>query len=279
MKVSYYPGCSLHGTAKEYDLSTRLVSNHLGIELEELPDWSCCGASSGHSVNENISLLLPCRNIAIADKFGLDLVTPCAACFNRLKTGEAALREDSEKRKEIEDILDFKFKGRFKIYHLLDYILNVVTIEKVKEKAVNPLKELKVACYYGCLIVRPNKVTQCDLAESPEELDGLMSGIGCSVREWSYKNECCGAGLSLIKGEIVENLVDRLITTAKRTGADAIVTACPLCQANLEMRQTKEFPIFYFTELLGVAFGLKEINECLDMHIVGRRPGLLPIGK
>lgn len=279
MKVSYYPGCSLHGTAKEYDLSTRLVSNHLGIELEELPDWSCCGASSGHSVNENISLLLPCRNIAIADKFGLDLVTPCAACFNRLKTGEAALREDSEKRKEIEDILDFKFKGRFKIYHLLDYILNVVTIEKVKEKAVNPLKELKVACYYGCLIVRPNKVTQCDLAESPEELDGLMSGIGCSVREWSYKNECCGAGLSLIKGEIVENLVDRLITTAKRTGADAIVTACPLCQANLEMRQTKEFPIFYFTELLGVAFGLKEINECLDMHIFGRRPGLLPIGK
>jgi len=268
MRASYYPGCSLHGTAKEYDLSTRLVCKELGVDLEELPDWSCCGASSGHSINENVSEILSCRNIAIADKKGLDLITPCAACFNRLKAGEKILREDGKKRQDLEKRLDFKFKGEFKIYHLLDYIINAVTIKKVKDRVVNPLTRLKVACYYGCLINRPNKVTQCDYKESPVELDALMEAIGCSVSEWSHKNECCGASLSLIRPGIVNNLVDKLISTAKRSGADVIVTACPLCQANLEMRQSQGFGVLNFTELLGVAFAIKEIDECLNKHLI-----------
>lgn len=271
MKVGYYPGCSLHGTAKEYDESTRLVCSALNIDLQELPDWCCCGASSAHSINNKLSLELPAWNIAIASKMGLDIVIPCAACFNRLKTTEDILKNNKEKKEAIENIIGFKYKGNIKIFHLLDYITNKIGLDTVKKKIVRPLNEFKVANYYGCLIVRPNDITQCDYDEYPEQLDLLMEAIGCKSTKWSYKNECCGGGLALVKGKIVENLSDRLITKAKLTGAEAVVTACPLCQANLEMRQKQGFPVFYFTELLAVSLGIKEIAECLDKHIVDAR--------
>lgn len=271
MKFSYFPGCTLHSTALEYDQSTRAVCQALDIELVELPDWSCCGATSAHSINYLLSIALPTRNLAIAEKQGLDMILPCAACFNRHKIANRVLSENLEKREEIEKIVEFKYSGKLKVRHLLDVILNIVGLEKVKAKVVKPLSELKIVCYYGCLLVRPADITQFDNPEHPEVLDKLTRAIGAQVLNWSYKTECCGAFLSLTRDDIVSSLVGSLVNMAEEAGAQGIVTACPLCQANLEMRQNKGFPIFFFTELLGLAFGIVGSKDWLDKHLISPR--------
>lgn len=268
MKYSYFPGCSLHSTAREYDESTRAVCEALGIELVELPDWNCCGATSAHSLNDKLGIAIPARNMKIAEGVGLDLVVPCAACFNRTKHVDYLIRENGPRRKEMEELLGFTFSSNIKALHLLDLIIDEVGLDEVRQKVVRPLSELNVVPYYGCLLVRPPKVTEFDDLENPTSLDKVLGAVGARSLEWSFKTECCGASLSLTKKEIVQGLVSRLIDAAKEAGADGIVTACPLCQANLEMRQQEGFPVFYFTELLGIAFGLKEARTWLDRHLV-----------
>ncbi len=270
MKLAYYPGCSLEATAREYDLSSRAVCRALGMELEELEDWSCCGSTSAHNLNHLLAAALAARNIALAQKSGLDVAVPCSACFARLRKADHLLRLGGEIREELEDLVEFKYTGEVAVISLLEAVVARAGLDRIRDMVTRPLEGLKLACYYGCLMVRPPEVRGFDRVENPEMLDRLVETLGAEARQWSYKTECCGAGLSLTRSEVVEGLVGRLAEAARAAGADALVTACPLCQSNLEMRQKKspKIPSFYFTELMGVAMGLPEAPGWMARHLV-----------
>jgi heterodisulfide reductase subunit B2 len=276
MKASFFPGCSLEGTAREYGESIDAVARFLGIQFEELPGWTCCGASSAHCMNEFLSITLPAKNIRAAEKLKQDLVTPCAACFSRLKAAEKALAKES-KGKDDSPLL----RGDMNILHLLEFFARENIVRMIKEQVKRPLSNLKVVSYYGCLIVRPPQVTDAENWEDPQALDHLISLMGGDAVSWPYKTECCGGSLLLTNVDIVRTLIGRILDMAREAEADCIVTACPLCQANLDTRQEEigkakginyNLPVFYFTELLGLAFDLKGAHQWLRRHFVDPRP-------
>jgi heterodisulfide reductase subunit B len=271
VKIGYYPGCSLESTAREYDLSFRAVASKVGIELIEIPDWNCCGASSAHAVDPFLALALPARNLMIAEEMGLDVTAPCAACFLRLMEATKRMDEDVSLRKEIEETLGRQYRGDTKVYHPLTVFLQPEVKKKIRRTVVNRLKGLKVVCYYGCYLVRPPDITHLDDPENPILMDELIKITGADVVDWSWKVDCCGAGHALLRPELVESLVGEIIDGARKAGAQGIVTACPLCQSNLEIRQkgSSALPIFYFTELLGLAMGLrKEVEGWWRRHLI-----------
>jgi heterodisulfide reductase subunit B2 len=266
VKVSYYPGCALHGTALEYDESTKAMSGLLGVELCELPDWNCCGASSAHVTDESLASSLVARNLAIAQKQGMDVVVPCAACYSRFKAGEKeAAGEKNEK------------KQGFRIFNLLEFLTASGLSDKLKEMKKRPLTGLKVVCYYGCLLVRPPKVTGAKNHENPKEMDELLGLLGAEVIPWSYKTDCCGGSLVLTRTDIVRRLTQKLFDKALEAGAEAIAVACPLCQSNLDSRQEEisleagkkyDLPVLYFTELVGLSLGHPDSNKWFKKHFV-----------
>jgi heterodisulfide reductase subunit B len=275
MKVSFFPGCSLEGTAREYGESIEAVCSSLDIELKELSDWNCCGASSAHATNEFLSIALPARNLSMAEKAACDLVTPCAACFSRFKTAEKALTGKSPVD------VGVPFKGEINVLHILDFLCRQEFSDEIEKSVVKPLNKLKTVSYYGCLLVRPPRTTDARQWEDPMDLDALVSQLGGESVFWPYKTECCGGSLVLSKVDIVRRLCGRLFEMAREAGAECIVTACPLCQANLDTRQeeignekgiTYDIPIFYFTELMGLAFGNKEVDKWFARHLVDPRP-------
>jgi len=279
MKFSYFPGCTDHSTSLEYGLSARAVFKALGVEMVEIEDWNCCGAAATHSINHLLSLCLPARNIAIAQSTNAGpLVIPCAGCFNMLKRAEHALKNDEAKRKEIEEIVGFTYQSSFEIKALMDVVVNGIGLEKIREKVKKPLGGLKAACYYGCALVRHPKVTNFDDPENPQTLDRLMKSLGAEPVEWSYKVDCCGADLALTYGDAVKKLVGKIVAMAQEAGAQCLVTSCGLCQANLEMRQDVNFPVFYFTELMGVAFGAENRERWWKKHMISPQPLLESMG-
>jgi len=275
LDLSYYPGCSLESTAREYNNSAVAASKALGLNLIELEDWVCCGATSAHSTNQLLSYSLPAVNLAIAQKAGRDLAVPCAACYSRLKKTDHVLRNDQCKKQELEKSADFKYSGGVKVMSLLEAYATRLGADKVKAQVKKPLEGLKVACFYGCLLVRPPEVTCFDNPENPRSMDHLMKAAGADPVKWSYRTDCCGANLSLTTSQTVQKMVDRLLDMAEEAGAQAMVTACPLCQTNLETRRGSRkdrLPSFYFTELLGIALGLTNYKDWLSKHIVDPLP-------
>ena len=272
----YYPGCSQHSTGLEYGLSTEAVFERLGMELDELRDWNCCGASSAHAISHELALALPARNLALAQAVGDDLVTPCAACFNRMKGADYALRHDPEMRSELEALVGFKYTGRVSIRPVMAVLYDDYGPERIAAEVRRPLAGLKVVTYYGCLLVRPPQVVQFDDPDNPRVMAEILRAIGAEVMEWSHATDCCGAGLSLSRADIVQNSVGRLVSRAREAGAEALVSACPLCQVNLEMRQTAEprMPAFYITELVGLALGIPEAEKWWRKHLIDPRPVL-----
>lgn len=269
MKFSYYPGCSLHSTGKEYGESTKAVCQALGIELAPIPDWNCCGASAAHSLNHEMAIQLSGRNILLAQGAGLDVAVPCSACYHNLKQADEELKADTDKRQKLEQVMGIQWTGEIQARHLLDVIGHEIGMDNIRKMVKKPLSDLKVVPYYGCLITRPPHKYDFDSVEQPQSMDRLLEACGCEVMKWSYKTDCCGASLSLPQSEIVIDLVKKLINMAKQAGADCIVTACPMCQANLEMRQNgANTPVFYFTEVLGMAFGMKDMKAWLKKHLV-----------
>jgi len=268
MKASYYPGCALHGTALEYDESARAVARLLGVELVELPDWSCCGASSAHATEEALALNLAARNLTIAGTQGMDLIVPCAACYSRLKAAERKISGD---------------RGRdsgFRVLNPMEFLFLSGLSVRLQELVKRPLTGLKVVCYYGCLLVRPPDVTGVKQYEHPEEMDRLIELMGAEPIPWSYKTDCCGGSLSLTRTDIVMRLTGKLFEKAIEAGAEAMVVACPLCQSNLDSRQEEisresgnhyELPIFYFTELIGLALGHRDADKWFKRHFVDPR--------
>ena len=280
MKIGYYPGCSLESTAREYDLSFRDVATKVGIELIEIPDWNCCGASSAHAVDPLLAAVLPARNLMIAEEMGLDITAPCAACFLRLMEAQKHLKEDHDLKKKVEEVLGKQYKGTSHVYHPLAVFSQAVVKKKIKGAVVNKLKGLKVVCYYGCYLVRPPETTHLDDPENPMVMDELMALTGAEILDWAWKVDCCGGGHALLRPDLVEPLVNEIIEGARKAGAKGIVTACPLCQSNLETRQkgSKAMPVFYFTELLGLAMGLhREAEGWWRRHLI--QPTFTPAQK
>lgn len=272
MKYAYYPGCSLESSAREYDLSVRALCFNLGIELTEIPGWTCCGASSGHSTNQQLARALAARNLALAEKNGLDIMVACPACYIRFRTAQHEIKEDPQQRAELINIIGMQYQAKYTTRHLLDIIYNDLDLATIKSNVAKPLGGLKLACYYGCYLVRPPEIVAFDDPENPSSMDMLMATLGAEVKDWSGKVDCCGGSLSLSKREIAGQLVAELTEAARKAGAQAIVTACPLCQANLETRQPAaagdKLPIFYFTELMGLAMGVIEASSWLKKHLI-----------
>ena len=266
MEVAYYPGCSGHGMSREYQMSTQVVCRHLGLVLREVEDWNCCGASAAHRLNHSLALELNFRNLRLVEKMGLTTVTtPCAGCYSRLKTAEFALKESLEAGGQSRQ------GSQVGVSHVLQYLVERVGFETIAREVKRPLSGLRLAAYYGCLLTRPRGITRFDDPEQPRVLDDLLKVLRADAVDWSHKAECCGAGMAACQTEIVIQLSGEILEAAKQAGAEAIVVACPLCQANLDTRQFDieaqrgvryGLPIIYFTQLMGLAFGhsVKELG-------------------
>lgn len=276
MNVSYYPGCSLHGTAREYGESVEAVARLLGIEFRELDDWNCCGASSAHVTNDELAVALPLRDLLIADRVGMDLVVPCAACFQRFKVAEKELLAGKGMTASPD-----RYEGNFDIKYIIDFFWECVGEKTLREKVKKSLTGLAPVCYYGCLSVRPPKITGARNPENPRAMDRLLRSLGANVRDWSYKTDCCGGSLMFTQPGIAKKLTTKLLDMAQEAGADCIVTGCPVCQSNLDSRQEEisvdsgrkyGIPVFYFTELMGLALGDSSAKKWFSRHMVDPRP-------
>lgn len=272
MKVSYYPGCSLEGTAADYAASIAAITPLLDVELAELEDWNCCGASAAHSINHQLSLELPARNLALARQTGLDLVVPCALCFNRLKAAEKA---------EQHGVQPAAPANGGKVWDLLEFLTQKSFLSTLSQKIVRPLNGLKAVGYYGCLASRPPEVTGKVDYENPEDLEKLLQVLQAEPLDWSFKTDCCGAGLAMSRPDLIDTLVGRLYDRALAAGAECFVVACQMCQANLDLSQGRiakktgksyYLPVFYFTELIGLALKHPETEGWLARHLVDPRP-------
>ena len=278
MRYAYYPGCSLHSTAKEYDHSLRAVCTRLGIELVEIKDWFCCGSTPVHSVSRLLASALALGNLVLMQKMGLqEVVVPCPSCFSRFKSALYNLRNEPRLREEIEQVVKEGWSDSVKVYHPLQIFSEESQLAKISSLVKRELTGLKVVCYYGCLLTRPPKVTQFDTCEYPESMDRVLRALGITTLDWSYKTDCCGASFALTRTDIVLKLSHDILEGAKSVGAEAIVVACPLCQANLDTRQKEiertygtdyNLPILYFTQLMGISFGLSPRELLLRKHFV-----------
>lgn len=273
MRYSYYPGCTISATGVEYGRSIDAVCAALGIELVELEDWSCCGSSAAHALDHELSLSLPARNIALAQPSGLDTLMPCPACYQRTLNADKHLREDEGWRKEMETLLGFTYNGQGRPRHLLDVLGNDLPAEAITSRVKRPLKGLRPVSYYGCMLVRPPELTGWDDPEHPVLMDRLLVALGAEPVSWSYGVDCCGASLSLNRSDVVKTLVGRLVAAAEEAGANCIVTVCGMCHINLDTRQQgTQMPIFYLTELMGLAFDLPGWEKWLRKHLINPLP-------
>jgi heterodisulfide reductase subunit B len=271
MRIGYYPGCSLLGSSREFDESVRAVAQAIGLELAEVPDWNCCGASSAHVLDHKLSLSLPARILAQAEAAGLtEVLAPCAACYNRLTSARAELAADPVLAKEVAEVIEMPVTGKAKVVNVLEVLERFQ--DTIKARTVAPFGH-KVACYYGCLLVRPPKVVQFDRPEDHMSMDRIMKVAGADPIDWNFKTECCGAAFSVTRTDMVARMSGKIVANAVKHGAEAIVVACPMCHSNLDMRRPEinshlgadhQLPVLFITQALGLAMGLDP--EALGLH-------------
>jgi heterodisulfide reductase subunit B len=277
-RVAYFPGCSLSGTSIEYGLSFKAVAEKLGLVVDEPEGWTCCGTTPAHSTDHYLSTLLPMKNLALVEDLGhSSVVAPCPSCFLRMRMAVHETAKDGELRKRIKAQIGYEPSEGLHVEHVLNTFTDRVGLEAIGSEVKRPLEGLKAVCYYGCVITRPPKVTGFGDYEYPTNMDGLVRCLGAEPLDWSYKTRCCGASLGFTNLQIVLELGRKILANAKAVGADAIVVACPLCQVNLDSRQTQmagEFnlPILYFTQLMGLAFDLEPKVLGLDKHFIDPFP-------
>jgi len=277
MDLSYYPGCGLEGTSAEYDDSIRAVCDALSIDIADLPDWSCCGASSAHVTSDQLAVELAARNLQIAGKIGKDILVPCAACFARMKFAQKEVLAEPEKYGDI------KLNPDIEILHLNHLLAKPEVLDLIESKVNIPLPGVKAIPYYGCLTMRPPKMLDAVDYEHPTLMDDVLSAIGADVCKWSYKTDCCGGSLTLSRLDLVHKLTNDLYVAATEAGGNCIVTDCPMCQSNLDTRQEEvnevyktnyNMPIFFVSELLGFALGVGNQDGWWKKHFVDPKPVL-----
>jgi len=288
LNYSYYPGCSLHASGREYDISTRALFKALNMGLKEVPDWFCCGATPAHNVDELLSLSLCAKNLNLAEEVEGDLAVACAACFSRLKTTQHRLKEDGNKLKQVETAIDGPAALGKPVKHILEILARDFGLAKLEQNIKKPLMGLKVASYYGCLLTRPPGVPDLDDCEDPSIMEDILRALGAEPIKWSHRMECCGANFTLSRPGVVLKLSNAILESARLAGADCIMVACPLCHGNLDIRQQgikelygnrdsslfgnifgsemqqggdgpatdrRDLPIFYITQLAALAMG------------------------
>jgi heterodisulfide reductase subunit B len=274
MKLSFYPGCSLESLAADYARSLKAVFQVLDIDLVEIDDWSCCGATAAHSLSEAMSVILPSRNLYAAEQMGLDIVAPCANCFNRLRFSQQMIQ------KKVLDI-PWPVTGDLIVHDMTRFLAQPAMIKQIKSRVQRPLNGLNLVCYYGCQMVRPPRITGYTDYENPQTLDRIVGAVGARAIDWSYKATCCGAGIGIGRKEIGDLLTKRLLDKARQAGAEAIAVSCPLCQSNLDMiqrdRREPPMPVFYFTELIRLSFSDRGNPKWFKMHFADPVPLLKKI--
>ncbi len=277
MKYFYYPGCSLEGTAREYDLSSRALMRSVGAELVEIEDWTCCGASAADSVSRLASLALPARNLALAAATGIeaDMMVPCSACFLNMRRADERMGSDGEAAELVNKALKeegLSYSGGIRVRHLLDILAVDIGAGRIEAAVVRKLEGISVVPYYGCQALRP--YADFDDPQQPVTMEPLIRALGCEVHQWSMGAKCCGAGLMTTKPELALDLVASLLEAAE--GADCIATVCPMCQMNLESCQKKVsrmrgrdlgISIIYLPQLIGLALGLDDAGLRLDLNL------------
>ncbi len=279
--IAYYPGCSLHSTAVEFNQSALAACEALGLQLIEPHGWVCCGSSAAHRADPQMALQLPLENLSLIEQSGFREVTmPCAACFNRHKAALYEIRHDRQRKRQMDKALEYTYQDSVRVSTLMETILQHAGRAGVAKRVMKPLKGLRVVAYYGCLLTRPPQVTEAKHPENPTDMDELLAALGAEVVDWSYKTSCCGASHSLTRPDIVLNLSSYLIRQARLAGAEVIAVACPLCHANLDARQfqmhlEEPVPVLYFTQLMAIAFGLPQKSAALHKNLVDPRPMLL----
>jgi len=289
VKYAFFPGCSLESTAWDFDRSTRAVCRALGIELEDIPDWVCCGSTPAHASNAALAVALPVLNLQKAQAAGLPVMAACASCYARLRTANYRVRNEAQQRRQAERVTGKPYDGGVHVHHVLDVLVNHFGLDAIREKVRRPLAGLRVACYYGCLLSRPPEIVAFDDPEHPHTMDDLVEAAGAEPVDWPLKTECCGASLSMTHSGVVARLGHRLLSMARRAGAECVAVACPLCQVNLDLRQAdaakagggkgdrtllceapsgpfrqkgpvpfSPTPVLYATQLVGRALGLSD---------------------
>jgi heterodisulfide reductase subunit B len=265
MDIGFYPGCSLKGTSSEYAQSTLALAKAFDIRLTEIRDWNCCGATAAHNLNHKLALALPARILALAaqQKFA-EVVVPCAACYNRLCVAQHELNKNESLKDRIAEITGMPLDKPIRILNVMQFIEKYIA-GRIAEKIVKPF-EHKIVCYYGCLLVRPHNILQFDRLEDPQSMDELVRKTGAESLDWGFKTECCGAGFSVSRTDVVARLSGKIVKDAEDRGAEAIVVACPMCQSNLDMRRTHidrylnrktTIPVMYITQVIGLAVGIE----------------------
>ncbi len=280
MRLGYFPGCSLLGSSRDFGESVSAVARALEVELVEIPDWNCCGASSAHAVDRLLAVALPARVLAQAKKAGLDeVVAPCAACYNRLATARHEVAKGHALRRQVEDVIEDSLETVPRVLNVLELLARVK--DRIAPKVVAPFRHT-VACYYGCLLVRPPRVVAFDRAEDPRSMDAIVESVGGTTVDWSSKTECCGAGLSMPHTPAVAALGGRIVADAAARRAEAIVVACPMCHSNLDLRRGAiaralgahhSLPVLFVTQVIGMALGLSEESLGIRRHFVPVRFG------
>ncbi len=276
-KIGYFPGCSLHGLSREYEESLKAIVAGLDTELVEVDDWSCCGASSAHGTSHLLAVTLPARNLAIAESQGLpEVLAPCAACYARLASARHEIEGDTDLAGHVNRILVRDFKNTVKVRSILEVLKGQVAT--IKAKATNPLKDLKVACYYGCLLVRPVEVTGgYDDPEDPSSMEDICKAAGAVPVKWNRRLDCCGGGMSMSRTGSVVRLSAAILKDAKAAGADAVVVACPMCHSNLDFRQKAmqqrgawegDMPVLFLTQVVGLSMGIDPKTLGMGRHFV-----------
>jgi heterodisulfide reductase subunit B len=274
MKTGFYPGCSMKGSAREYSESLLAVAAALGRELPEIPDWNCCGATAAHNLDPDLALALPARILAAAEKEGMEeVLVPCAACYSRLSVTRHELLKDEALRQRISGLVEADYRGSAKVVNIIEWLAAIPDLETRVKKPFGR----KVACYYGCLLVRPAAIVNFDRPEEPQSMDLLMKRIGAEPLDWAFKTECCGAGFSVSRTDLVAKLSGLILEDAVSRGAEAVIVACPMCHLNLDMRRPNiekragkkyDIPVIYITQALGLAMGIEPKKLGLKRHKV-----------
>jgi heterodisulfide reductase subunit B len=284
MRYLYFPGCTLSTKAKGFAASGEASARALGIDLVELSRWNCCGATFPLATDNLLALVAPTRILLNAQKEADHLVALCSICYHVLKRTNRLLREEADKREKINLFIEEEYRGEVQVFHLLELLRDEIGFQALSERVEKRLQGLKVAPYYGCLLLRPFQEIGLDDPEEPKILDDLLESLGCEVVDFSHKSECCGSYLAMSSGEVARELSYSILRSALSSGAQAVVTSCPLCHFNLDYRQGEmaayypgfsQIPILYFTQLLALALGIESKEFGLADHHVDPRPLLV----
>jgi heterodisulfide reductase subunit B len=278
--IGYYPGCSLESTATEFAHSFEAVCEAFDLKLVEPPNWICCGSTPAHTTDAVLAAYYAIENLSIVERMGLrQMVAPCLGCYQRFKAADYEMNRDPELAPKVAERTGYQYRGSVETVHSVDAILEHIGLDAIEARVRKPLQGMRVASYYGCATTRPPKYTGADDVEYPMSMDNIIRALGGEPIDWSFKTDCCGGSLGITQTDVALDLSAKILENAHACGADLMVTACPLCQVNVESRQVQmdlgfELPVLYLTQLMVLAFGLDEKKAELNKQMIDARPVL-----